>query len=133
MIWELLVLQVKITRNFCMLKNTKIIQFFTGLNPGSQSLRYSKSESSDVRKLQSSKWGSVNTDSGISLFSADTLKHKECMSSCTSTSNFKPPSRSMPPMDLTHIKQLEDLRRKQEEETRRYALSYISSFTIYIY
>jgi axin 1 len=84
-------------------------------------MRTSKSmPDSNMRKF--SKWGSINTDSGISLFSSDTLtmKHKDAMSiSSSSSSSMTKPQRTqmLPPEAIpsaAHSKmaqQLEDARR----------------------
>lgn len=72
---------------------------------------------SNMRKF--SKWGSVNTDSGISLFSSDTMKHKDAMSiSGSSTSSVTKPQRTqmLPPEAIPSAaskmaQQLEDARR----------------------
>lgn len=82
------------------------------------SMRGSKSmPDSNMRKF--SKWGSVNTDSGISLFSADTMKHKDAMSiSGSSSSSITKPQRTqmLPPEAIPSAankmaQQLEDARR----------------------
>lgn len=84
-------------------------------------MRTSKSmPDSNMRKF--SKWGSINTDSGISLFSSDTMtiKHKDAMSisSSSSSSTTKPQRTQMLPPEVipsaAHSKmaqQLEDVRR----------------------
>ncbi len=98
------------------LKNIIIIDFFLGAQ---SSMRYSKSmpENANLRKLASSKWGSINTDSGISLFSSDTItKHSKDSSSISSSSSIGKQQRSLLPSD--HMK-IEEIRRKQEEEARR--------------
>lgn len=88
-------------------------------------MRYSKSmpENANLRKLATSnKWGSMNTDSGISLFSSDTMtKHTKdslSMSSSSSSSIVKSQQRS-PMLPPEHFSKMEELRRKQEEDARR--------------
>lgn len=94
------------------------------LNTGAQSsIRYSKSmpENANLRKLASSKWGSINTDSGISLISSDTMiKHSKDSSSISSSSVIIS-KQQRSPLPSEHIK-IEELRRKQEEEARRYKI-----------
>lgn len=97
-------------------------------------MRTSKSmpDSANMRKFNGKQWGSMNTDSGISLVSSETLtKHKESMStssSCSSgISKLQPrttlttTSTMLPPESAHKMSiQLEEIRRKQmEEEARR--------------
>jgi axin 1 len=74
------------------------------------------------RKLLNSKWPSVNTDSGISLYSSDTLSKYKDPSSSSSTSS-RQYSRSICQTDLPGMStssQLEETRRRLlEDETRR--------------
>ncbi|XP_055383005.1 axin isoform X2 [Condylostylus longicornis] len=76
------------------------------MSTGGHSMRHSKSmpeHSSSLKKL-TNKWPSTNTDSGISLFSADTLmKYKDTSSRPGSSTAF----------------QLEEAKRRLEDETRR--------------
>lgn len=84
-------------------------------------MRTSKSmPDSNLRKIH--KWGSVNTDSGISLFSSDTMmmKHKDAMSisSSSSSSTTKPQRTQMLPPEVIPSaasklpqSQLDDMRR----------------------
>lgn len=93
-------------------------------------------ESANMRKFMGKQWGSMNTDSGISLVSSETLtKHKESMSmsmssSCSSGISKLPPPRAsmlppetmLPPQQPQHkmTLQLDEFRRKQmEDEARR--------------
>ncbi|CAG9806135.1 unnamed protein product [Chironomus riparius] len=81
------------------------------------SMRVSKSmPDSNMRRF--TKWGSINTDSGISLFSSDTMtiKHKDAMSiSSSSSGSTKPPPRPAQalPTDVSKLtpQQIEELRR----------------------
>ncbi|CRK99467.1 CLUMA_CG012685, isoform A [Clunio marinus] len=87
------------------------------------SMRTSKSlPDSNIRKF--SKWGSINTDSGISLFSSDTMtmKYKDSMSisSSSSSSATKPQRTQMLPPEIIPsagysrmAQQLEDVRRSK--------------------
>ncbi|XP_037947244.1 axin isoform X2 [Teleopsis dalmanni] len=76
------------------------------LSDGGHSMKHSKSmpdHSSSSRKL-TNKWPSMNTDSGISLFSSDTLmKYKDISSRSGSSTTSK----------------LEEAKRRLEDETRR--------------
>ena len=73
------------------------------------------------RKL-SNKWPSVNTDSGISLFSSDTLtKYSNKDMQCASTSTSRPLSRTMH-VDMSVMNTatlLQESSRRLEDETRR--------------
>ncbi|XP_039453523.1 axin isoform X1 [Culex pipiens pallens] len=73
------------------------------------------------RKL-SNKWPSVNTDSGISLFSSDTLtKYSNKDMQCASTSTSRPLSRTMH-CDMSVMNTatlLQESSRRLEDETRR--------------
>lgn len=64
------------------------------------------------RKLMQNKWPSINTDSGISVFSSDTVsKYKEPRSI----------SRTVPDFNmLSTASQLEETSRRLEDESRRY-------------
>lgn len=74
------------------------------------------------RKL-SNKWPSVNTDSGISLFSSDTLtKYSNKDLQCASTSTSRPLSRTMHTIDMSVMNTatlLQESSRRLEDETRR--------------
>lgn len=105
---------------------------------GAQSMRHSRSmpeEASSSRRL-SNKWPSINTDSGISLFSADTLKSRDlkyvlyhlffCYILLKTIFIFyiiSSRSRSMgmntPSSTSSTSFQLEEARRRLEDETRR--------------
>ncbi|XP_053660845.1 axin [Anopheles marshallii] len=108
---------------------------------GAQSMRHSKSMpeghplmgppmqpvpmqmSSGSRKLQANKWPSVNTDSGISLFSTDTLtKHSSSgggsRGELSLGSSSRPLSRNMH-SDMHTATLLQESSRRLEDETRR--------------
>lgn len=114
--WRLWLVEVSVIR----LINYSL--YLTVFSSGTQSsMRTSKSmPDSNMRKF--SKWGSINTDSGISLFSSDTMtiKHKDAMSisSSSSSSTTKPQRTQMLPPEAVPaaaqskmVQQLEDARR----------------------
>lgn len=83
------------------------------------SMRTSKSmPDSNMRKF--SKWGSINTDSGISLFSSDTMRARDAMSISSSSSSITTsaqraslmlPPEATPTAANKMVQQLEDARR----------------------
>ncbi|XP_070498680.1 axin isoform X2 [Chironomus tepperi] len=89
------------------------------------SMRVSKSmPDSNMRRF--TKWGSINTDSGISLFSSDTMtiKHKDAMSiSSSSSGSTKPPPRPAQalPADVSKLtpQQIEELRRSKRAQQQQ--------------
>lgn len=82
---------------------------------------------SNMRKF--SKWGSVNTDSGISLFSSDTMtfKQKDQMSiSGSSNSSSIKPSR-IPENIATHIKTVA----QSTDDMRRFVHTFCNIFMLF--
>lgn len=88
-------------------------------------MRSSKSmPDSNSRKF--SKWGSINTDSGISLFSSDTMtinKHKDgamSISSSSGSSTSKPQRNQMLPPEGIPSAAAHKMAQQQMEEIRRF-------------
>jgi len=111
-------LRVEVSLNVVLMMKRKLIESLSPHSGIQSSMRSSKSmPESNIRKFN--KWGSINTDSGISLYSSDTMKHKDAMSisSSSSSSITKPPIRPqqmLPPDGLAHklsAQQMEDVRR----------------------
>lgn len=110
-----------ITTTFSQIRQVLIYVLFLFLKSGAQSsMRTSKSmPDSNMRKF--SKWGSINTDSGISLFSSDTMRPRDAMSISSSnsssiTANVQRGSLMLPPEGVPlaankMAQQLEDARR----------------------
>lgn len=83
---------------------------------GHSSMRHSKSmpEHNMCKKLLSDKWPSMNTDSGISLFSADMI-----MTPKVNVSS-RPSSRSITSENANTAYNLVEARRRLEDETKRF-------------
>ncbi|KAG5681122.1 hypothetical protein PVAND_010582 [Polypedilum vanderplanki] len=100
-------------------------QYETVLSCGSSSIHSSMRSSksmpdSNMRKF--SKWGSINTDSGISLFSSDTMtiKHKDAMSISSGSSSSTSKSRTIVASEVgSSINSHNKLTPQQIEELRR--------------
>jgi hypothetical protein len=107
------------------LNSRVIINIFVFLSGVQSSMRSSKSmPDSNIRKF--SKWGSINTDSGISLFSSDTMtiKHKDAMSISSSSgasSTSKPQRTQMLPPEVIPSA-AHKMTQQQMEEIRRFVL-----------
>jgi hypothetical protein len=85
---------------------------------------------SNMRKF--SKWGSINTDSGISLFSSDTMtcKHKDQMSisGSSNSSSSKVSSRfSESNVSSTHTKMTQSI-----DDVRRYSKNQLKTNLKYL-
>lgn len=98
------------SRTFCLLNYYNKISLCPNILGSQSSMRHSKTMPDGTKKLNH-KWPSVNTDSGISLLSSDTLsKYKES----------RPFSRSELSSAASTSPTLEESKKKLDEDMRKY-------------